>query len=98
MLPKYISDTIEKIEDLRWKTFFNTLLIIKHNHGVVQYQTKKGQKSCHAVLVDLEGEVVPQVDGRPPKPQEKDFFNTVSLDANAKLPGQEPPLGSRGPP
>ena len=84
MHPKYISDTIEKIEDLRWKTFFYTRLIIKHNHhdGVVQYQTKKGQKGCHAVLVDLQGEVVPQDDGCPPKPQ-KEFFNTVSLDANA---------------
>ena len=83
--PKYISDTIEKIEDLRWKTFFYTRLIIKHNHhdGVVQYQTKKGQKGCHAVLVDLQGEFVPQDDGCPPKPQEKEFFNTVSLDANA---------------
>ena len=83
MHPKYISDTIEKIEDLRWKTFFYTRLMIKHNHGAVQYQTKKGQKGCHAVLVDLQGEVVPQVDGCPPKPQEKEFFNTVSLDANA---------------
>ncbi len=84
VLPKYMSNMIEKISDLRWKTFFYTQLIIKHSHGVVQYQTKKGQKGCHAALIDLQGEVVPQVDGRPPEPQEKDFFNTVSLDANAK--------------
>ena len=71
VLPQYISETILKIQDLRWKIFFYTRLIIKHNHGVVQYQTKKGQKGCHAVLVDLQGKAVSQVDGRPPKPQEK---------------------------
>ena len=80
VLPRYILDTIDKIEDPRWKQFFFTRLIIKHNHGVVEYQTKKGQKGCHAVLKDLQGAVDPRdADGRPPKPQEKHFFNTVTF-------------------
>jgi len=90
VLPPYILKTIEKIEDPRWKIFFFTRLIIKHNHGVVEYQTRKGQKGCRAALMDLQGAVVPpDADGRPPKPQEKHFFNTVSLDPNAQLLGQE---------
>jgi hypothetical protein len=90
VLPPYILKTIEKIEDPRWKFFFFTRLIIKHNHGVVEYQTRKGQKGCRAALMDLQGAVVPpDADGRPPKPQEKHFFNIVSLDPNAQLPGQE---------
>ncbi len=55
VIPTYIAQVVFSLEDVCWKTFWATRLIIKHNHRVVANQIKKEQKGNLTRLLNLQG-------------------------------------------
>jgi hypothetical protein len=83
VIPSYIKNSIEKLPDKRWVSYFMQTLVVKHNHLTVsRVRASEKQRKTIPLLMDLEGKLM--TERVPADPHPPDLFNTIDVSPDPR--------------